>query len=378
MTHEPLSLDEACEAIRSCADAKKTIGVTGGEHPSGPARVAVDDVISLRRMSSVVEYEPSDQIVTVEAGMTIAALANVLGERAQRLALDPPGPEAATVGGCIASNAYGPLRTRYGTAKDAILGMTIVRADGTRARGGGKVVKNVAGFDIPKLMVGTYGTLAIVATVTFRVHPLPRSSVTLAVDDLDAVQVRALTSAVVKAQLEPSAIEASYDGVTYRYFVRFEGFGAGVRAQRERFAALAPSCVDVGSAANTLEEATNGDVAVKMTAPSSRLDGLHVHGIDGIYRALGEAHACVLPSVGAAFVSGKVRDAERLLPALRDARTWCESVGGTLVLQSAAPAIGLRFDAWGTPPPAFPLMRALKERFDPQRLLQPGGFVGGL
>ena len=377
MIAEPQTIDEACEAIRTSARAARTMGLTGGEHPGGPASVAVDDVISMRRMNGVVEYAPSDQIVTVEAGMTIAQLQNLLGERAQRLAIDPPLPERTTVGGLVASNAFGPLRTRYGTAKDVIVGMTVVRADGTRARGGGKVVKNVAGFDIPKLMIGTYGTLALIATVTFRVHPMPRVRASVALDGIDPARIRALTSAMIAAQLEPSAVDASYDGERYRYHVTFEGFAAGVRAQCDRFRAIEPSC-EPASESSAFEDASRGELAVKCTAPVSQVEGLHNAAIAPLYRALGNARACVLPFSGVALVSGSLGDVGQTLDALENARGWCESVGGTLVVQAAPPAVRSAFDAWGTPPPAFALMRALKDRFDPQRLLQPGSFVGGL
>lgn len=377
MTVEPQTLDDACEAVRACARAGRTIGLTGGEHPAGPASVAVDDVISLRHMNRVVEYAPPDQIVTAEAGMTIAQLQSVLGEREQRLAVDPPEPERTTVGGFVASNAYGPLRTRYGTAKDVIVGMTIVRADGTRARGGGKVVKNVAGFDIPKLMIGTYGTLALIATVTFRLHPIPRVRRAVVADGVDPARIRALTAAMVAAQLEPSAAEASYDGTRYRYRVTFEGFAAGVRAQCDRFSQIEPSSA-LAPESSGFEPATRGELAVRLTAPASQVEALHRAAIEPLYRALGDARACLLPFAGVAFASGDVDDEGKILDALNRARAWCESAGGTLVVNAAPPAVRAAFDAWGTPPPAFELMRALKERFDPQRLLQPGGFVGGL
>lgn len=377
MIVEPQTLDDACEAIRACARAGRTIGLTGGEHPAGPASVAVDDVISLRRMNRVVEYAPPDQIVTVEAGMTMAQLQRSLGEREQRLAVDPPEPERTTVGGFVASNAYGPLRTRYGTAKDVIVGMTIVRADGTPARGGGKVVKNVAGFDIPKLMIGTYGTLALIATVTFRLHPLPRVRTAVAVDGVDPARIRALTAAMLAAQLEPSAVEAAYDGTRYRLRVTFEGFAAGVRAQCDRFSEIEPSCA-LATEDSDFERATRGELAVKLTAPVSHVETLHRAAIEPLHRALGDGCVCVLPLAGVAFASGNVDDEGKILEALEKARTWCESAGGTLVVNAAPPAVRTTFDAWGTPPPAFALMRALKDRFDPQRLLQPGGFVGGL
>jgi glycolate oxidase FAD binding subunit len=376
--HEPQSVEDACEIVRACASQRRTMGLTGGDRISGPAAVAVDDLVSTRRMNRIVEYAPADQIVTVEAGKTVAELANILRENEQRLAIDPPQPEQTTIGALVASNAYGALRCRFGTAKDLIVGMTIVRADGTRARGGGKVVKNVAGFDIPKLMVGTYGTLALIASVTFRLHPLPRARAVASVRGLDAAGVRALSAAMTKAQLEPSAITASFDGAHYRCDVTFEGFAAGVRAQRERFAALAPDIRDCDEPDAEHHAARTGELVVKVTAAPSRVEALHAAAITPLHRALDNAHACMDPSVGIAFISGVPADTSQVLDALTAARSWAESAGGSLVVQSAPPSLRAAFNAWGTPPPSFGLMRALKERFDPQRLLQPGGFVGGL
>src|SRR5438045_4587265 len=170
--------------------------------PPGPP---VETEISTARLDRVVEYTPADQVVTVECGVTLAHLQGELAKNGQRLALDPAQPEKATLGGIVAANSFGPLRTRFGSVRDLIIGVSVVRADGIRAKGGGKVVKTVAGFDLPKLMCGSWGTLAFIATVTFRVHPLPEESVTLCAsggDPLEMVRrVRAL-------QLEPVAMIA--------------------------------------------------------------------------------------------------------------------------------------------------------------------------
>ena len=140
----------------------------------------LDVLLRTRRLDRIVEHAPSDQIAVVEAGVTAGrARPARSAPRGQRLALDPPLPERATVGGIVAANAFGPRRARYGSVRDLIIGVTIVRADGVVAHGGGKVVKNVAGFDLPKLMVGSLGTLGLIATATFRLHPLPEESATL-------------------------------------------------------------------------------------------------------------------------------------------------------------------------------------------------------
>ena len=378
--HAPASLDEASELLREFAAKGRTVGFTGGEEAGGPASVPVDETVSTRALAQIVDYVPSDQIVTVQAGMTVSRLQAALNEHQQRLAIDPPAADRTTIGGAVASASYGPLRTRYGTARDVIVGMTIVRADGTLARGGGKVVKNVAGFDIPKLMVGTYGTLAMVGTITFRLHPLPQSSCELVFPACDAAALRSLCASMTKAQLEPSAVYAVFDGVSYACAVRFEGFPAGVEAQCAALIALAQRERQEGASLEKEHEAarTQGELQVKVTTAPSMLEELHVEALTPLCGVLESPRAVVYPAVGAAFVSGSCSDKERVLAQLAAARAWAERAGGTLVMTQAPNAIRAAFDAWGTPPPSFALMRALKERFDPGRRLSPGGFVGGL
>src|SRR5438552_15690399 len=192
--------------------------------PPGPP---VETEISTARLNRVVEYAPADQVVTVECGVTLAQLQGELAKNGQRLALDPPRPAEATLGGIVAANSFGPLRTRYGSVRDLIIGVSILRADGTRAKGGGKVVKTVAGFDLPKLMCGSRGTLGMIATATFRVHPVPEETVTLLARGLDAAGVIVLVRKVRRLQLEPAANMAHY-ATKYEVLIRFKSYLAGM------------------------------------------------------------------------------------------------------------------------------------------------------
>src|SRR5262249_58992203 len=198
----------------------------------------LDAILRTRGLNRIVDHAPSDQIVVVESGRSLADLQADLASHRQRLALDPALPERKTVGGIIAANAFGPRRARFGSVRDLLIGFSFVRADGTPGRGGGKVVKNVAGFDLPKLMVGSLGTLGLITTATFRLHPLPEEETTLFLPARSASDVRALASGIKDAQLEPSSVVAARreDGA-YDVAVRFEGFRAGVEEQRDRLAA---------------------------------------------------------------------------------------------------------------------------------------------
>src|SRR6266542_2393298 len=164
---EPETLDEAAEAMRALAMDRLAVVFVGGgtDLELGAPPTRLDAVLRTTRLAKIREHAPSDQIVAVEAGMTVAALQRALAPHGQRLALDPPEPERATVGGVVAANAFGPRRTRYGPVRDLVIGITIVRADGVVARGGGKVVNSVVGSVPPRLPCGPPRRLALVAEV---------------------------------------------------------------------------------------------------------------------------------------------------------------------------------------------------------------------
>ena len=229
----PADLRETVAILRAGAARKTAFAFVGGGTELGfgnpPARV--DTLVRTERLKRVVEYAPSDMVVTVEAGLTLAALQRALLPQRQRLALDAPLPERATIGGLLATGSFGPRRARYGRLRDLIVGISIVRADGEQVRGGGKVVKNVAGFDLPKLMVGSFGTLGMIVTATFRLHPLPESARWIRAGPLDAAQLRDIVVAVGARQLEPAAYLAERTDGRYVLYALFEGFPSGVDEQ---------------------------------------------------------------------------------------------------------------------------------------------------
>ena len=211
--YQPASTEELAQIVRETAASNVAIAAVGSGTMLGlgnpPEREGI--TLEMRALNRIVEHIPEDQVVIVEAGMTLGELQAELAKHGQRLAIDPPGGEQMTIGGMIATNAYGPRALHYGTLKDLIVGIEIVRADGAVARAGGKVVKNVAGFDVSKLMVGALGTLAIVTKATFRLHPLPQSTRTVRFTT-PVAQVLAFVLAMREAQLEPSAIVARVHG----------------------------------------------------------------------------------------------------------------------------------------------------------------------
>jgi glycolate oxidase FAD binding subunit len=179
-------------------------------------------------LERVLEHQAGDLTCTVEAGIRLSVLNDELAQHGQRLSLDPPGDP--TIGALLAGNLSGPLRHRFGAARDLVLGVTLVLADGTIASAGGKVVKNVAGYDLARLVCGSRGRLALIGRASFRLHPVPRASRTLVVEADRPGELAAAVGALLRSQLEPSAVDLLHPG---RLAVLFEGSPAAVHVQVE-------------------------------------------------------------------------------------------------------------------------------------------------
>jgi glycolate oxidase FAD binding subunit len=221
----PASIENAAELLADAAREGRRV------------RIGIDLVTD--GLARVLEHEAGDLTCTVEAGIRLSALQEALRAEGQRLSLDPPGDP--TVGACLARRLSGPLSHRYGTPRDLVLGVTLVLGDGTVASSGGKVVKNVAGYDLAKLVCGSAGRLALIARVSLRLHPLPAASATLVVETDDPAEV---VRALRLSQLQPSALDVLHPG---RVAVLFEGRAAAVEAQLEAARALVGGLqVDVG------------------------------------------------------------------------------------------------------------------------------------
>ncbi len=386
----PATVGEAAAVLEEKARVGASVGFVGGGTALGLGRPPrkLDAVLRTDGLARIVEHAPSDQIVVVEAGLTLDGLQRAVAAHGQRLALDPPLPERRTIGGLVATNAFGPRRARYGTLRDLVIGVSLVRADGVVARGGGKVVKNVAGFDLPKMMIGSLGTLGLVATVTFRLHPLPETGVTLVARSRTARGVRDLAAAMRDAQLEPSAVAALLAGLRFDVAVRFEGFQAGVAEQRERLLALvakdAAPCDALSEAeARTFWERhdavrTAGPLRAKVAMLPSAFEEFFERVFPTLREVVSEAALAVYPTLGISFFSGFPSDAAAAAAAIVKVRSFLAEAGGSLVLEEAPDGVPALVDPWGPPPASFELMRSLKSRLDPGARLNPGRFVGGI
>jgi glycolate oxidase FAD binding subunit len=392
IVHEPSCVAEAAEIVGASTRGDKSLVFVGGgtdlELGSRPERL--DVVLRTGRLDRIVEHSPADQIVVAEAGVTLAALARALAVHGQRLALDPLSPERATVGGVTAANAFGPLRARFGSVRDLIIGIEIVRSDGKLAHGGGKVVKNVAGFDLPKLMVGSLGTLGLISTVTFRLHPLPEATVTLQSPSRSASEIVTLVARMREAQLEPAAVVALWrEGDRFDLAVRFEGFGKGVEEQRARCVAIvsggtgaACDLLDAAAAETlrTRHDATRGGGAfrAKLAALPAAFGAVARETLGPLTAVLDRPGCVWYPTLGLGFVSGEPVDVRATASAVASARTKLGAGGGSLLVHAAPEALRATVDVWGAPPAALGLMQSVKARLDPQRRFAPGRFVGGI
>ena len=390
LVYSPSTQEEASAALALCAREQLAVSFAGGRTDIGLGAVPrrLDALIETGRLNRIIEYAPSDMVLVAEAGVTLAAVQALVGAERQQLSLDPPLPERATLGGIIAANSFGPRRARYGSVRDLIIGVSLIRADGVVAHGGGKVVKNVAGFDLPKMACGSLGTLALIGTASFRLHPLPEAYATVLISRLSPGAIAALVARMAEAQLEPGSAVAlrEADAGPLDLAVRFEGFAAGVSQQAARLRELAgtdaSAPLDAGAARQIWERhdaaRTRGGLRLKLVVPPSRFERLEPEALLPLCAALRTPLLAWYATLGIGFVSGEVNDASAAVAAIDRARTAAVALGGSLTVVDAPREVRALVDPWGPPPPAFALMRRLKDRFDAGHRLNPGRFVGGL
>jgi glycolate oxidase FAD binding subunit len=276
--------------------------------------------------------------------------------------------------------------------RDLVLGVSVVRADAAVVRGGGKVVKNVAGYDVPKLMVGALGTLGMIETATLRLHPVPELVRTLRIEGLSEEGLRALVVLLRRDQLEPSAVAALGAGGAFDALVRFEGFGVAVDDACREFQrsagelgrpveALSPETAQ-GAWADHDAARTAGEVRLKIAALPSAFPRVAREVLGPLAAVLHGGRSVAYPTLGLAFVTGGAPPAsgpDAFAAAVAEARARLSTGAGSLVIHDVPLALRVSgTDVWGAPPPAWPIMRRLKERFDPEGRLNAGRFVGGL
>jgi len=384
----PGSTEEISELMKFANDQDLAVAPRGGGTTmslGNPPR-ELDLILGTARMNAVVEHVPGDQVVRVQSGIRFGDLQERLAGSDQMLGVDPPeAGDGATVGGIVATNSSGPRRYRYGTIRDLIIGITVVLADGTVAKAGGKVVKNVAGYDLSKLFTGSLGTLGVIAECNFRLHPRPETARTVAVELPDTASAGAASQAILHAQIVPSAVELLWTDETRLLTVLIEGIPSGVEAQAEAtyhilgpFGEVRTLSDDDNVEPSSPPGAGNDEVAVKISAPPAELAGV-LDSTLGASSRLGvtpriTGHA----GIGVTYVGLSGGDEEARAGVVEELREIWLRRGGSVIVREASPAFKERVEAWGPIGTRLDLTRRVKEKFDPRGILNPGRFVGGI
>ena len=379
---EPASVTELAAVLRVAR--RRHLAVvprgSGTKLRWGAPLTCADMVLSTRRLDRVLEHSAGDLVVRTEAGVPLALLQDKLRTFRQMVALDPPA--GGTIGGIVATNAAGPRRLRYGAPRDLLIGVTVALADGTSATAGGKVVKNVAGYDLGKLFAGSFGTLGVITETVFRLHPLPESYAFVHASFGTAARAAQGVRAVAQSMLVPNAVELTWspsDGAAL--VVLIEGVSPAVLDQVERATQLlSPFATEL--VVNTPREwrwpietwprIGPDDVRVKLiTLPGDLAATLEAvaeaaRARDVTVRVTGQAASGVLyASLGG---GAPVQVAEMLA----DLRVRLTKRSGSLILLEAPPYVKHAVDAWGLDPSVLRLMRRVKAEFDSDNQLSPG------
>ncbi|GAC1592296.1 MAG: FAD-binding oxidoreductase [Acidimicrobiales bacterium] len=353
---------------------------SGSAMAFGPPPHRADLIVDMRAMCAVTEYAPRDLVLGVGAGVTLGQIDRVLAAEGQRLAIDlGPAAESRTIGGVVATNGRGPRRVDVGSLRDIVIGVTVVRADGVVAKAGGKVVKNVAGYDLAKLMVGSHGTLAVISDLYLRVHPVPPARALLVIGGPIAALCAAVR-AIARSPIVGSAMEmrCAPDEVGARLYVLFEGTERSVSRQ----SAL------VTEQYRDAREIDDLPPDWYMTPPQHDAVVLRIAFAPGELHEVLEVLRNVLgPSsaIACSAASGLARvliepgavDADGLGSALATLRARLALWDGSVVIEHAPLPLRTDIDVWG-PTCAPALMLALKDQFDPDHRLNPGRFVEGI
>lgn len=398
----PADAQEMIACVKAAADAGRTL-VPGGALRRlgwGHAPERCDAVVSTQRLDRIIAYEPADMTLVAESGVTLAQLGELLGSQGQRLPIDPPFADRTTIGGLIATNVFGPLRAAQGAVRDLLLGVRVVLADGREIRAGGRVVKNVAGYDLMKLFTGSLGTLGIILEANLKVRPLPPTSrcgvrngrdVAALLDAIDHLRGLPFTPAV--ARLLIGFGDAALGLTPYALALKVEGSEAEVHAQQNWLGS------ELGGGTIEWAERDRGDplyVAARDAqawgADDAAVAGLRIGlPVHGLRAALPQLVACAEPTdttiriaadlcQGCAFVRLRSDDAFALRAVIAAVRAVVARVGGFAILEEIPAALVGTLDPWeaSLTPGALRLMRGIKHALDPDRRLSPGRFVGAI
>ena len=388
----PTRAESLPAVLATAAERGLAVAVQGAgskAHLGYPVQAAV--VLETLALDQVVEYNAADLTVTVQAGMRLQALQETLAGANQWLPVDPPYADRCTVGGMVAANATGPRRLLYGGPRDLVLGMRIALTDGTLVRCGGRVVKNVAGYDMNKLFIGSMGTLGVITELTFKVRPLPAHRQTVLLGFPSAESAFGAARAVVHSELVPAAMEYLSPGASaslglpepHALTVVLEEVPAAVEYQERRLTALAEQqggrrCQGDHDGLLTqvvhLADSMAPAAVVKLNLTIAQV-------LEGIRQAeaTGLATACTArcgSGIVYAYLGHGDSDPAAVAGAVNALLGFAAAAEGSATVERAVPAVAERVALWGRPRPEQFLMDGLRQRFDPHGVLNPGRCAG--
>jgi glycolate dehydrogenase FAD-binding subunit len=368
-------------SVAAAADLLATLGKEGtpicptgtGSRLAWGAGSTPDSPLSTLGLSRIVRHDAGDFTAELEAGVPLRHAQQAFAAAGQWLALDPPEP-SGTIGGLVASADSGPSRHRFGGVRDLVIGITVVLSDGSVAKAGGNVIKNVAGYDLGKLFAGSYGTLGLIATVTVRLHPLPSGTATAVGSSADPAALGAAALTLARRPLEALAFDASWHGGRGELAIRFAGVTAGAQA------------ATAAASLSTLDDVRVVDDDAPLwteRASAQRSAGGAVIRVGGLPTDLPLVLAAAVRA-GASVVSRAALGLSWLaLPAGPDLADRVAALRAALAprpgtVLDGADRIGAG-SGWGAADPgSLAVMERVKARFDPARIFRPGRFVGGI
>ncbi|MGI8593744.1 MAG: FAD-binding oxidoreductase [Solirubrobacteraceae bacterium] len=376
-TEAPGSAQEVADLLRSCSEEGRRVRIVGGGTKLAWGNpVEADLRLSTAGLTEIVEHDPGDFIAVLQPGLALAEAQAAFAREGQRLSLDPPfgEEEAATVGGVLAAGDAGPMRHRYGAIRDLVIGVVVALPDGTVARAGGKVIKNVAGYDLAKLNAGAFGTLGVLVEVCVRLHPLPEHTASAAASTDDPEVLSRAARRIAHSPLESEALDVAWrkgeGGVLARY--------AGATAPQQARDA-AELLEKEGLQSHVLEEDERPWAQQRAGQRSSEGVVVRVAGLLGdLERVVALAEETGAELVGRAAIGASwLRLAEADAPAVEHTRKALAPHACTVL--DAPEDVRAALDPWpALEPGLFALSRRLKERFDPDGVCNPGLFAGGL
>lgn len=383
----PGSAREVAECLGICSTLRAAVIPAGSMswlECGNPVRGAAV-VLSLKRMSRVIDYSPPDLTVTVEAGLTLAGLNELAKREQQWLPLDPAGGTVASLGAVAVCNSSGALRLGFGTPRDYVIGLKLAHADGAESKCGGRVVKNVAGYDMNKLYVGSYGTLGVITELTFKLRPLPESSATILVTANRGSYLLEFAKRVLASELQPASIFLARRLIELRsesdaLLIRFVDNEAAVNHQvgwieRAAYDDFEMRLLTEDEALQCWRQVARVDRmaghAVRISVPVSAVESV----VGQV--ALESRAAAVDLGLGIIRIAFD-EDENKAAHTIKHMRRQSEEAGGTLFVECASAAVKQEVDAWGDVGAASNLMRSVKAKFDPDSILNPGRFAAGI